>query len=131
MLDLLQTFSDIPTKDLLDVVDQVPQVILAGVGEDIAQGVVHSITRLGFGAAAEIREAATNTLVPRRSPQYVPRCLTCGSDDVERITGSDKVGDGPARRDLLNRKAHEELSVQQLQASMVRSKDGPRLRPED
>lgn len=92
LLDLLQTITDLSTKDLLEAVDNVPQVILAGVQEEAAQNVAQSINRLGFGAEAEVRDAATNTLVPRRSPQYIPRCPTCGSDDVDRITGSDKVG---------------------------------------
>ena len=92
LLDLLQEVSDLSTKDLVEVIDQVPQVILAGVQDEAAQRAVHSISRLGFGAAAEVRDAATNSLVPHRSPQYIPRCPTCGSDDVGRISGSDKVG---------------------------------------
>jgi NMD protein affecting ribosome stability and mRNA decay len=85
---LLQTVSDLSTKDLLEAVDQVPQVVLAGVQEEAAQSVAYSIRRLGFGAEAEVRDAATNTLVPRQSSQYIPRCPTCGSDEVVRITGA-------------------------------------------
>jgi predicted RNA-binding Zn-ribbon protein involved in translation (DUF1610 family) len=47
---------------------------------------------MGHGAQVEIRDTATGTRAEQGAPAAIPRCPTCTSDRVERISAGRKLG---------------------------------------
>jgi hypothetical protein len=90
-IDLVARLTGWSSREATQALESLPVVLLAGVDRAAADEARVAVELLGYGASAEIRESATNELVPIIRVAHIPKCPTCGSENVQRITGGEKV----------------------------------------
>ncbi len=93
MIVQLRTLTKLGLKEAKDLVDGAPSIVLASVDREIAAAARERLLQGAVGADIKVVPHGEElSAVTSDSMAHVPRCPTCGSTNVRRITGARKAG---------------------------------------
>lgn len=91
VIQVIRRITKLGLKEAKDLVDRTPSVLLTDLSAEGAANVRETLLPSGADVQVvphegEVPESVTGAVV------HAPRCLTCGSTNVHRITGAQKLG---------------------------------------
>jgi len=93
MIKQVRDITGLGLKEAKDLVDGVPSVIAANLTQEQAEDTKAVLLRASRGAEVRIEPSKASQLSPGWADDggHRPKCPTCGSTNVRRITGGKKV----------------------------------------